>query len=157
MHRSPTGAWPEIKRTIAHEFPHVRSITTAELALWLETADPELPLTLDARDAAEYAVSHLPGAVRINSDALRGNLPLDLLKDTPVVVYCSVGYRSAALAQRLQGAGYTNIRNLDGSIFQWANEGRPLVRGNQHVQEVHPYDENWGRLLDRGVPRRLRP
>ena len=52
---------------------------------------------------------------------------------------------------------YTNVRNLDGSIFQWANEGRPLVRGNQRVQDVHPYDENWGRLLDCGVPRRLRP
>lgn len=157
VHRSPTGDWPEIKRTIADEFPHVRSITTAELAIWLETADAKLPLILDARDAAEYAVSHLPGAVRINSDAPPGNLPPDLPKDAPVVVYCSVGYRSAALAQRLQEAGYTNVRNLDGSIFQWANEGRPLVRGKQRVQEVHPYDENWGRLLDRGVPRQLRP
>jgi rhodanese-related sulfurtransferase len=65
----------------------------------------------------------------------------------PVVVYCAVGYRSSALAQKLQKAGLTNVFSLDGSIFQWANEGRQLYRGSERVKEVHPYNRKWGRLL----------
>ena len=52
-----------------------------------------------------------------------------IAKDAPIVTYCSVGYRSGKMAERLQAAGYTNVRNLEGSIFKWANEHRPLVRG----------------------------
>jgi hypothetical protein len=48
------------------------------------------------------------------------------------------------------------VRNLDGSIFAWANEGRPLERNGQPAQLVHPYDALWGKLLDpaRRAPRR---
>ena len=64
------------------------------------------------------------------------------------MTYCSAGYRSGKLAERLQAAGYTNVRNLDGSIFKWANERRPLVRGeSEPVTKVHPYSAIWGRLL----------
>ncbi|CAL1547774.1 unnamed protein product, partial [Lymnaea stagnalis] len=41
------------------------------------------------------------------------------------------------------------IYNLAGSIFQWANERRPMVdkHGNP-TQYAHPYSSFWGRLLD---------
>ena len=68
-------------------------------------------------------------------------------KETPIVTYCAVGYRSGALATKLREAGFTNVRNLEGSIFQWANEHRPLVREDQPVTTVHPYSSLWGRLL----------
>jgi 3-mercaptopyruvate sulfurtransferase SseA len=64
------------------------------------------------------------------------------------VVYCSVGYRSARVAHWLGGQGYTNVRNLTGSIFQWANEGRPVFRDDRPTNEVHPYDQRWGLLLE---------
>src|SRR6185295_10757461 len=66
----------------------------------------------------------------------------------PMVIYCSVGYRSSALAEKLQKAGFTNVYNLEGSIFNWANEGRPVYRGTNTVAEVHPYSAKWGKLLD---------
>jgi hypothetical protein len=69
--------------------------------------------------------------------------PLDL----PIVTYCSVGYRSGAFAERLRSAGFTNVVNLEGSIFRWANEGRPLFRSARPVTEVHPYNRTWGLLL----------
>jgi hypothetical protein len=68
-------------------------------------------------------------------------------KETPIVTYCAVGYRSGALATKLREAGFTSVRNLEGSIFQWANEHRPLVRGDEPVTTVHPYSSLWGRLL----------
>lgn len=140
--------WSSIKGRIAEEFPQVRQITADELDRWMSKPGAPPPRLLDVREPEEYAVSHLPMALRIDPDAQAGDLPPDIGKDTPVVVYCSVGYRSAALAQRLQTAGFTNVRNLDGSIFQWANEGRPVLRNGREVREVHPYDSKWGRLLD---------
>lgn len=131
----PGVTWPAIKARIAKEFPNVKSISTAELA----KAEPK-PVLLDVRTAAEFAVSRIAGARRVDPEAATVALP----KDTPIVTYCSVGYRSAKLAQRLQDAGFTNVRNLDGSIFQWANEGRAVGPGTK----VHPYDKKWGALLD---------
>ncbi len=66
----------------------------------------------------------------------------------PVVAYCSVGYRSAGLADGLGQHGYTRVCNLEGSLFQWANEGRPLVDADGRVNVVHPYGEPWSDLLD---------
>ena len=47
--------------------------------------------------------------------------------------------------------GYTEVYNLEGSIFAWANEGRPVYRGKERVQVVHPYDKIWGRLLKKSL------
>jgi 3-mercaptopyruvate sulfurtransferase SseA len=63
------------------------------------------------------------------------------------VTYCAVGYRSGELAVKLREAGFTSVQNLEGSIFQWANEHRALVCGDKPVKTVHPYSSLWGRLL----------
>ena len=64
------------------------------------------------------------------------------------MVYCSVGVRSAGVARRLRAAGFAEVENLEGSVFRWANEGRPLVAaGGAATDVVHPYDAAWGRLL----------
>ena len=129
-------SWSAIKARIAKEFPNVKSIGTAELA----KMEPK-PVLLDVRTAAEFEMSRIAGAQRVDPEAATVALP----KDTPIVTYCSVGYRSAKFAQRLQAAGFAKVRNLDGSIFQWANEGRPLVSG---AGKVHPFNKKWGALLD---------
>lgn len=103
-------------------------------------------MLLDSRAVAEYGVSHLQGAIRVEpvSD---GPVLADLRRDALVVVYCSVGYRSAAVARRLKALGYQRVYNLEGGIFQWANEGRPIYRGDEAANQVHPYDRLWGRFL----------
>jgi hypothetical protein len=55
------------------------------------------------------------------------------------------------MATRLRAAGFNHVQNLEGSIFQWANERRPLVRDGTRVTRVHPYSKFWGRLLADGV------
>ena len=67
--------------------------------------------------------------------------------DMPIVAYCSVGYRSSELVQKLTERGFTNVKNLDGSIFEWANRGYPVERDGEEVREVHPFDDRWGTLL----------
>lgn len=128
------------------KFPDVRTISTAELAGLDVSARP---LLLDAREENEFAVSHLPGARRAENDAVAQLRQLGATNETPIVVYCSVGYRSALMARKLQKVGFANVRNLEGSIFAWANEGRPLVNANGTTIGAHPFNILWGRYLDK--------
>lgn len=138
-----------VKLFIRLSFPTVTQITTTEFAGWLlNLAAKPQPLVLDARSQTEYAVSHIKTSVRIDPVAPDLTALSTISKDTPIVVYCSVGYRSAKIAQQLQKQGFTQISNLSGGLFQWANEQRPLFQDDEHLtQLVHPYDAIWGKLL----------
>ena len=140
--------WGTVERMIAAEFPAVPGLTTRALAARL-AADPAGVVLLDARAAGEFAVSHLPGAHHVGSDAAAASRLAAAAPGATVVAYCSVGYRSAALVARLRGLGHANAVNLEGSIFRWAAEGRPVYRGGARVAQVHPYDDAWGALLPR--------
>ncbi len=140
-------SWFFLKRSLHGRFADVHWITTKQLADWLAAKDRPQPVLLDVRTPAEWDVSHLPGARRVDPKADAKTAAAGLAKDTPIVTYCSVGYRSGAMAERLRAAGYTHVQNLEGSIFQWANEHRPLVHDGRRVTRVHPYTEGWGRLL----------
>lgn len=117
------------------DFPEVKRIGTEELAAWLADRRPA-PLLLDVRTRAEFEVSHLQNAERVDPDApaTARRQP----KERAIVTYCSVGYRSGAFAERLRAAGFTTVSNLEGSIFRWANEGRTVFRGEKAVAQVHP-------------------
>lgn len=141
--------WPALKERIRERFPGVAQLSTEELARWLADEERRPPILIDARQPEEYAVSHLPGAV--NAPGVEGAVTLlaEAPEDQPVVVYCSVGWRSSALAEKLRERGFDGVSNLEGSIFEWANEGRALMRDGEPVEVVHPFDEEWGRLLER--------
>lgn len=139
--------WSAVDRMITANYPGVPTITTDSLAERLADSTRTHPLLLDARTSEEYAVSHLPGAHRVDPKATSFPGLDSLALEAPIVVYCSVGYRSARITSRLQERGFTNVSNLQGSIFRWANEGRPVVRDGTPVRAVHPYDASWGQLL----------
>jgi rhodanese-related sulfurtransferase len=139
--------WFLLKKSLRHRFPKVEWISTQELADLLADKSRPAPLLLDVRTPEEWSVSHLPGARRVDPNASVESVTAGLPKETPIVTYCAVGYRSGDMATRLRAAGFTNVRNLEGSIFEWANEHRPLVRDGQRVSTVHPYSALWGRLL----------
>lgn len=106
---------------------------------------------LDARAWEEYEVSHLKNARYVGYDDFNLDRVADIPKDSAVVVYCSVGYRSEKVAEKLIAAGYTNVSNLYGGIFQWVNEKSPIVdQTNQPTQKVHAYNRAWGVWLKRG-------
>ena len=141
--------WPALKQSVRERHPSVPQLTTAQLRAWLADETRPQPLLLDARASAEYEVSHLKNA-RLASDLAAALRALEgRPKDAPIVVYCSVGVRSSALAEKLIGAGYRNVQDLEGSIFEWANLGYPVYRGAAPATKVHPYDSNWGKLLER--------
>jgi rhodanese-related sulfurtransferase len=139
--------WFLLKQSLRGRFPKVEWVTTEQLAAWLADKQQPPPVLLDVRTEAEWNVSHLPGARRVHPEATIEEATAGLPKETPIVTYCAVGYRSGTLATKLRGAGFTHVHNLEGSIFQWANEHRPLVSGDKPVTVVHPYNSLWGRLL----------
>ena len=141
--------WPALKQSVREKHPSVAQLTTAQLRAWLADAARPQPLLLDVRAPAEYAISHLKDARLAPDLAAALRVLKGRAKDTPIVVYCSVGVRSSALAEKLAREGYHNVSDLEGSIFEWANLGYPLYRGAVPATKVHPYDANWGRLLER--------
>jgi rhodanese-related sulfurtransferase len=156
LFRAPKD-FAEVHQVIADKFPNVPNVTTADLAALL--ARGEAPLLLDFRSRVEYEVSHLAGAIWV-ADLKAARMEIAKVRaldgNRKVVAYCSVGYRSADLVsqiQKLPDRGYAHeLFNLKGSLFAWANEGRPMVakRGNapeQAALQVHPYNNSWASLL----------
>ena len=137
-------AFELLQRGTSYKFPQVKWVVTRDLGRWLDDPARPHPVLLDARTGAEYGVSHLPGALRM--DPYRPDLRAlaRFPKDTPIVVYSSAGYRGARVTQWLGEAGYPQVQNLGSSLFQWVNEGRPIVSGDQPAEVVHPYDGPWG-------------
>ncbi len=138
----------QLDALVRASFPGVPQMSLEEFEQRLGEEPP--PLVVDVREPDEYETSHLPGAVHAQGEDVA-----DLLEaaapDRTIVLYCSVGYRSsAAVADLIQRHGELvrgRVWNLEGSIFAWANSGRPVFRGDREVGKVHPFDERWGRLL----------
>ncbi len=77
---------------------------------------------IDARDAAQFAKGHIPGAVNMDWRqvlAKRDTLP----KDKPVLIYCNSGSLSAQAGFALRVAGWDNVRVLQGGMDEWKAKG----------------------------------
>jgi len=130
-------AFDLIQNVTARKFPAIEWLPRDEFARWRMDSSRVQPVVLDARSPGEYAVSHLPGAVRIDPREPSLKSVAAFPRDTPVVVYCRVGYRSARVASWLHRQGFRTVYDLAGGLFAWADEGRaPVARADaRHVEE----------------------
>lgn len=122
---------------------NVDTINSVEVEAILKS--PTKAVILDAREKDEYEVSHLKGAVQVGyNDFSIENLPEIDPADT-IIVYCSIGKRSEDIGLRLKEAGFKNVLNLYGGIFDWTNRNLPVVDSKGiEVKRVHPYNSFWG-------------
>jgi rhodanese-related sulfurtransferase len=105
-------------------------------------------LFLDAREKPEYEISHIPGAVHIGYDHWDKIVLDGIPKDREIILYCSVGYRSEKIGNKLKALGFSRVRNLYGSIFEWVNKGLPLEDSlGGPSQRVHTYNKNWSKWV----------
>jgi len=104
-------------------------------------------ILLDTRGKDEFEVSHLKDARWAGFEDFSLERIKDLNKDTPIVLYCSVGKRSEIVGEKLKVAGFSNIRNLRGGIFDWANQGGEVYSGKKQAKTVHPYNSEWAEWL----------
>lgn len=106
------------------------------------------PVFIDAREWNEYAVSHVKGAIWVGYKDFDFSRLEKVQKNVPIVVYCSVGYRSEKIAEKLIAAGYPQAANLYGGIFEWVNRKQALVDLEGHpTDKVHAYNKMWGTWL----------
>jgi len=84
---------------------------------------------IDVREESEYARDHLPGAIHLGKGIIERDIEArvpDL--DTPMILYCGGGFRSALAADNLQKMGYKRAISMDGGIREWREKGFPLTR-----------------------------
>ena len=118
----------------------------------LKTEQSDIVL-LDSREEKEYRTSHLKHAICVgydffNLDSIQQNLPD---KNSKIVVYCSVGIRSENIAEKLKNAGYTNVYNLYGGIFEWKNRDLKIFDEQEtETENVHTFNKVWSKWLKKG-------
>lgn len=129
------------------------TITTVEPSQLAKYIDGnQAPILLDTRSPREYEVSHIANARFVDYKNFDETNVAGLDRNKPVVVYCTVGYRSERIGEQLKALGFKTVFNLYGGIFEWVNQGHKVVdsKGNQTFM-VHAYSEDWGKWLKKGV------
>jgi rhodanese-related sulfurtransferase len=141
--QSPTGALFE-----------PTEISARDLARRLGSSPRKL-VVLDVRSEAEYRVSRLEGARRVDPAVAPGLMVRRFgraLGGNSVVFYCTTSRRSMDLALKsldeLASAGVQNVFVLQGGIIAWANQRRALVdRHGRRTVLVHTFDATIARSL----------
>ncbi|HET8829676.1 MAG TPA: rhodanese-like domain-containing protein [Pelobium sp.] len=106
---------------------------------------------LDAREKEEFEVSHLKNAKNVGYIWFDMRRVSEIPKNAKVVVYCSVGYRSEKIAEKLLNNGFQQVYNLYGGIFEWVNQHHPVYKTNGvQTAEVHTYNKSWGKWISHG-------
>ena len=123
-------------------------ITVQELAMPKTEA-----VILDARELKEYNTSHIQDALFVGYDHFNVAETAKLIesKEQQIVVYCSLGIRSEDVAEKLKEAGYTNVLNLYGGIFEWKNNSFPVYNiEEKETEDIHTFSEAWSKWLLKG-------
>jgi rhodanese-related sulfurtransferase len=142
-----TSVW---RALISVAYPDVRWVDGETLSNWMDASSGNELVLLDVRTPEEQRVSHLRDARLLNSK--NPNIEaLAIPESATVVVYCSIGYRSATVIEELEQAGFHDVYNLEGGLFEWANQDRLVFQGGEQVLQVHPFNRLWGLLLRRDL------
>ncbi len=105
-------------------------------------------ILLDTRSPEESEVSHIENAILVGYDDFDLDRLPDLSRKKAIIVYCSLGIRSEQIGEKLKKAGFENVQNLFGGIFEWKNAGFPVLdsAGNP-TEKVHAYSKQWSKWL----------
>lgn len=79
-------------------------------------------MIIDARDAAQYAKEHIPGAINMEWRQVMAK-SADIPKNKPVLIYCNTGILSAQAGFALRVSGWENVRILQGGFSEWKSKG----------------------------------
>ena len=110
-------------------------------------------LILDSREEKEFAISHIDDARLVGfNDFSSEEISQEIQnKNTAVIVYCSLGIRSEEIGEKLKKAGFTNVKNLYGGIFEWKNAGYPVFNSEgKETDTIHAFSKVWSKWLLKG-------
>lgn len=91
----------------------------------------EVLTLIDVREDHEWAVGHPRGARHLSRGTLERDVEASFPDlDTPLVLMCGGGYRSALSADSLRLMGYTRVWSLAGGWRAWRDVGGPVDEGS---------------------------
>lgn len=75
---------------------------------------------IDVRTPEEFAQGHIEGAINVSSDTIKDGteLPAEVKKDEPVLIYCRSGRRASGVGPVLVKNGYHYVLNF-GGVITW--------------------------------------
>jgi rhodanese-related sulfurtransferase len=118
---------PRFLQIVEDTRKHIREVTIDEVKAKLDRK--EKFLLIDVREESEYAADHLPGAVHLGKGIIERDVEARVPdQNTPMVLYCGGGFRSALAADNLQKMGYTQVLSMDGGIRGWREKGFSLTK-----------------------------
>jgi rhodanese-related sulfurtransferase len=141
--------WGRVKEEVRMQYPAVKRIDAPTLQSWMANRTVAPPVLLDVRSVAEFQTSHLPGARRIDPGATLAENGLAGFESAQLVIYDAVGFEAAAFAGDLMRRAFIDVQVLEGGIFQWANERRPLAGPGGSTDKVLPGPSEYISLLHR--------
>jgi len=119
---------PRFLKIVEDTRKRIREVTIDEVKAKLDRK--EKFLLIDVREESEYAADHLPGAVHLGKGIIERDVEARVPdQNTPMVLYCGGGFRSALAADNLQKMGYTQVLSMDGGIRGWREKGFALIKG----------------------------
>lgn len=84
---------------------------------------------VDVREESEWNAGHVMGAMHLSKGVIERDIEAKITeKDTPIVLYCGGGFRSALVADALQKMGYTKAISLDGGWRALQDANIPLEK-----------------------------
>jgi rhodanese-related sulfurtransferase len=89
-------------------------------------------LLVDVREPIEHAEEFIEGSVLIPLGELPARMA-ELPKDRQLLVICRSGKRGQQAVAKLEAAGFSKARNVEGGILAWKAAGLPVTRSARKV------------------------
>ena len=81
-------------------------------------------IIIDARTPEEFRSGHIRGALNLNVSLQSFGSEISKLdKSKKYLVYCNAGNRSFYASTMMSNAGFGDVFNLQGGIFEWERNG----------------------------------
>src|SRR5436190_15607978 len=109
---------PRFLKIVENTKQRIREVSVDDVKTKIDRG--EKFVLVDVREESEWAKDHLPGAVHLGKGVIERDVEQRIPDlDTPLILYCGGGFRSALAADNLQKMGYRNVRSMDGGIRDW--------------------------------------
>lgn len=141
--------WERAKDVVRNRYPSIPRIDAMQLKDWFDRKEDRKPVVIDVRSQAEYDFSRLPGAKHMAISETPAKLGLTEKTEVPLVIYDAIGADSSAVVESLAKLGYKQVQALEGGIFEWALQGKPLEGPDGSATKVDPGTSQYAKLLKR--------
>lgn len=121
-----------IQELFDNVFKRYKSITPTAAVAQLNTTETVI---IDVSETKDYNKGHITDAISIPSAKLDKSLgSLEKYKDSPILVLCQTGARSAPACKQLHKLGFHQVINVIGGVQAWEDQKLPVDRSGKKAK-----------------------